>query len=273
MRALVLAAGWATRLGALAADRPKHLLPVGETTPLDVVVDRLDAVARVEAIDVVTHGAFLAVFERWAARRTTRARLRIWSNGTTRFEERRGAVGDLHHYLERTGTRTDLLVLGGDQLFDDSLEALAESSIREPVLAIHDVGTPERVSRYASVELDAEGYVRRLVEKDPNPSTTLAVPAIYGLPARLLGEVARYLETEGRSDNLGYLAEWLVERHSVRGVRLGGRWIDVGSPDDYDRARREFSGRTAFPNLTRRLRGGAHDRRRNDLPKDRFTHR
>ena len=33
MRALVLAAGWATRLGALATDRPKHLLPVAEPRP------------------------------------------------------------------------------------------------------------------------------------------------------------------------------------------------------------------------------------------------
>jgi glucose-1-phosphate thymidylyltransferase len=242
MRALVLAAGWATRLGSLAADRPKHLLPVGETTPLDVVVDRLDAVARVEAIDVVTHEAFLAIFERWAAGRTTRARLRIRGNGTTRFEERRGAVGDLHHYLEGTGTRTDLLVLGGDQLFDDSLETLAETACREPALAVHDVGTRERVSRLASVELDAEGYVHRVVEKDPSPSTTLAVPAIYGLPAPLLGEIDRYLQAGGRPDNLGYLAEWLVERHRVRGVRLGGRWIDVGSPEEYHRACREFGG-------------------------------
>jgi glucose-1-phosphate thymidylyltransferase len=242
MRALVLAAGWATRLGALAADRPKHLLPVGQTTPLDVIVDRLDAVARVATIDVVTHDAFLAVFERWAAGRTTRARLRVWGNETARFEERRGAVGDLHYYLERTGTYADLLVLGGDQLFDDSLEALAETSSREPALAVYDVGSLERVSRLASVELDAEGYVHRMVEKDPNPTTTLAAPAIYGLPARLLGEVARYLEAEGRPDNLGYLAEWLVQHHPVRGVRLGGRWIDVGSPEEYDRARREFGG-------------------------------
>ena len=236
MRALVLAAGWATRLGALTADRPKHLLPVGETTPLDAVVDRLDAVARLEAIDVLTHEAFLPVFERWAAGRTTRTQLRVWSNGTARFEERRGAVGDLHYYLERTGIRTDLLVLGGDP-FQNGFDHPGE-----PALAIHDVGTPERVSRLASVELDAEGYVRRLVEKDPNPSTTLAAPAIYGLPARLLGEIARYLEAEDRSDNLGYLAEWLVERHPVRGVLLSGRWIDVGSPEEYDRALREFGG-------------------------------
>jgi glucose-1-phosphate thymidylyltransferase len=242
MRALVLAAGWARRLGALAAERPKHLLPVVETTPLDVVVDRLDAVACVEAIDVLTHETFLPAFERWADGRTTRARLQVWSNKTTYFEERRGAVGDLRYYLERTGTRCDLLVLGGDQLFDGSLEDLAKISSREPALVIHDVGTPERVSRLASVKLDAKGYVRRLVEKDPDPSTTLAATAIYGLPARLLGEVARYLEAEGKSDNLGYFAEWLVRRHRVRGVRLGGRWIDIVIPVDYERACREFGG-------------------------------
>jgi len=247
MRAVVLAAGWATRLGALAADRPKHLLPVGETTPLDVVVDRLDAVGRVDVIDVVTHDAFLAVFLRWAGERVTRARLRVWGNGTAHLEQRRGAVGDLHHYLQRTGTGSDLLVLGGDQLFDDSLDALAETSIREPTLAVHDVGTRDRVTRFASVELDAEGYVRRLVEKDPSPATTRAAPAIYGLPARLLGEVERFLEEGERSDNLGYLAEWLVQRHPVRGVPLRGRWIDVGSPDDYERARREFGGEEPDP--------------------------
>ena len=93
----------------------------------------------------------------------------------------------------------------------------------------------------ASTEIDAEGYVLRLVEKDPNPSTTLAVPAIYGIPARLLGEVGRYLESEDRPDNLGYLAEWLVKRHRVRAVPLAGRWIDVGTPDDYERAWVMFS--------------------------------
>jgi NDP-sugar pyrophosphorylase family protein len=207
-----------------------------------VVVDRLDAVALVESIDVVTHEVFRSAFERWAAGRNTRARLRVWSNGTARLEERRGAVGDLHYYLERTGARTDLLVIGGDQLFDDSLETLAKTSTQEIALAVHDVGTPERVSRAASVELDAEGFVRRLVEKDPNPSTTLAVPAIYGIPARQLGEVGRYLGAEDRPDNLGYLAEWLVEQHPVRAVPLSGRWIDVGTPDDYARARRDFGG-------------------------------
>jgi NDP-sugar pyrophosphorylase family protein len=73
------------------------------------------------------------------------------------------------------------------------------------------------------------------------------VPAIYGLPARLQGEVARYLDAGNRSDNLGYLAEWLVQRHPVRGVRLDGRWIDVGSPEEYDRARREFGGERPPP--------------------------
>jgi len=81
----------------------------------------------------------------------------------------------------------------------------------------------------------------------PNPGAARAPPAIYGLPARLLGEVARYLETADRSDNLGHLAVCLVERHPVRGVRLGGRWIDLGRPDDYDRARRELGGEEAEP--------------------------
>ena len=40
----MLAAGWARRLGALGESRPKPLLAVGARTPLDWVVDALDAV-------------------------------------------------------------------------------------------------------------------------------------------------------------------------------------------------------------------------------------
>jgi glucose-1-phosphate thymidylyltransferase len=242
VRALVLAAGWATRLGALAADRPKHLLPVGRTTPLDQVVDRLDAVAALGRIDVVTHERFRPAFDAWWARRTTRATLALRSNGTRTPESRLGAVGDLARFLEQASPGEPLLVLGGDMLFDFALDAVAEVARREPVTAVYDVGSPGLVRRYASVSLDASGRVTRFREKDPRPRGTLAAPAIYGLPPDAQDDVGRYLAEGGARDNLGFLMQWWVGRRVVRGVRVRGSWIDVGSPDEYARAVREFGG-------------------------------
>lgn len=242
MRGIVLAAGWGTRLGPPAQPRPKPLLPVGARTPLDWVVDALDALPDLAGIEVATHDAFLSAFERWAADRRTRAPLRLWSNGTRTPAARLGAVGDLARVLEVVRPNEPLLVLGGDMVFDFGLDALARRAEHEVAIVAYDVGSLERVRRYASVELDAEERVVRFVEKDPEPRTTLAAPAMYGVPADAVGDVAAYLRGGGHRDNLGYLMQWWVARRPVRAARARGRWIDVGSPDDYARARREFGG-------------------------------
>jgi NDP-sugar pyrophosphorylase family protein len=109
-------------------------------------------------------------------------------------------------------------------------------------VALVDVGSAERVSRLASVELDAEDRIVRFVEKDPAPRTTLACVALYGLPAESLGDVGAYLAAGGAPDNLGYFVEWLHRRRVVRGLRLEGRWVDIGTPGEYARARRLFEG-------------------------------
>lgn len=240
MRGLVLAAGWGTRLGAAGGGLPKPLLPVAGRTPLDFAVDALDALPGLRAIDVVSNAAHLAQYQRWAAQRRTRAALALADNGARTPEARLGAVGDLAGYLARERPAEPLLVLGGDMVFDFSLAPLAALAEREVALVAYDVGTPERVRRYATLELDAGGRVTRFVEKDPAPRTTLAAPAIYGAPADALGDVPRYLGEGGHPDNLGYLMQWWVARRPVRAARAHGRWIDVGDAEEWARARREF---------------------------------
>lgn len=247
MRALILAAGWATRMGALCADTPKQLLPIGARTPLDFVADALERIPALSSIDVLTHEGLLERFETWASRRG--GAVGIWSNDVRSFGDRRGAVGDLHHFLETAQVDEDLLVLGGDQVFDFDLAPLAALATREPTIALVDVGSQELVRRYASVSLDPGGYITRFVEKDPDPPTTLAAPAIYGLPAGSLAEVSAYLDSGGAADNLGWLAEWLVARGPVRGVVMQGLWIDVGHPDEYQRACRQFGTPSTAPGV------------------------
>lgn len=240
MRGLVLAAGWGRRLGAVAAGRPKALLPVAGRTPADFVVEALEGLPDLEGIDLLTHEAFRPAFERWSRSRAPGVPLRVWSNGTRTPAEQRGAVRDLALLLELAQPAGPLLVLGADMVFDADLGPLAREARAGPALAVHDVGSPERVRLLASVALDAAGRVVRFVEKDPEPATTLAAPALYGLPDAGAGEVQRYLEEGGAPDNLGHWIAWLVARRPVRGVRLAGRWIDVGTPEEYARARDWF---------------------------------
>jgi NDP-sugar pyrophosphorylase family protein len=240
VRGLVLAAGWGTRLGAAAGGLPKPLLPVAGRTPLDFAVDALDALPALRAIDVVTNAAHRPHYEAWAERRRTRAALALSSNGARAPEARFGAVGDLARWLAQARPAEPLLVLGADMVFDFGLAPLAALAEREVALVAYDVGTLERVRRYATLELDRGGRVTRFVEKDPAPRTTLAAPAIYGAPPDALDEVPAYLAGGGHPDNLGYLMQWWVARRPVRAARAHGRWIDVGDAAEWRRAQREF---------------------------------
>jgi glucose-1-phosphate thymidylyltransferase len=247
VRALILAAGWATRLGALAARRPKHLLPIGDRSAIDFLVDSLERIPTVRGIDVITHDLFLEQFQTWLAGRNSCKPLRVWSDGTRSIETRLGAIGDIQRFLDLARPEQGLLVLGGDNVCDFDLVRLAERAVRHPVVAVYDVGSFDLVRRYASVQLDADGRVRRFVEKDPRPGTTLAAVAMYGFPKDVLPQIRVYLESGASPDNLGSFAEWLLRRRPVWGEVMSGRWIDIGSPDEYERARREFGAAESGP--------------------------
>lgn len=242
MRALVLAAGWGTRLGAAAEEHPKALVPIGGRRALDWSVDAADLLPEVDAIDVLANAAQVEAFHAWAEGRSTRATLRVWSNGVAEASRSRGAIGDLARFVGQTGLDDDLLVLGGDNLFDLPLGSLARGTRRDPCVVVVDLGSPDRVRRYASVGLSADGRVNRLVEKDPKPPDGRAVTALYGIPRARLSDLERYLREGGPDDPLGHLVAWWCAQGLLHAVQPQGRWVDIGSPEDLVLARREFGG-------------------------------
>src|SRR5205085_8196420 len=109
MKAIVLAAGYATRLRPLTDTFAKPLLPVGGRPMLDWIVDRLDDVDAVDEIHVVTNSRYAASFEEWRRDDVT-----IHDDGTTTNENRLGAIGDIRFVVDHAGIDDDLLVIAGD---------------------------------------------------------------------------------------------------------------------------------------------------------------
>ena len=77
MRAIVLAAGYATRLRPLTDTVAKPLLPLAGRPLIDYVCDKIDAVGEVDALHIVTNTRFTEGFRQWArARKRSRAQSR-----------------------------------------------------------------------------------------------------------------------------------------------------------------------------------------------------
>ena len=90
MKALILAAGYATRLRPLTDSIPKQLLPVGGRPMVDWILDRI-AETTADEVHLVTNARFADDFERWAEGKD----VQIHDDGTTSNEDRLGAIGDI----------------------------------------------------------------------------------------------------------------------------------------------------------------------------------
>jgi len=243
VKALVLAAGYATRLYPLTLDRPKALLEVGGRPMLDRLVEQLEGVDGLDEVYVVTNAKFAGAFRDWAAGRSGLP-ARIVDDGTLDEESRLGAIGDLELTIREAGVDDDLLVLAGDNLFSESIAPFPAFALDKggAALGVYDVGDLDAIRRYSVIELDGDERVIRLEEKPDEPRSTLAGIALYFYPRSTFGLVREYLAEGNNPDQPGRLVQWLYPRTAVYGWRVPGRWFDVGSKETLTEADRAFGG-------------------------------
>src|SRR5215210_8950740 len=231
MHAVVLAAGYATRLRPLTNRVAKPLLPLAGRPMVDYLADKIDAVGEVEAIHVVTNSRFAPDFEDWAASRSGRLPVHVHDDGTSSNDDRLGAIGDLRYVIEHVGLEgEDLFVVAGDNLFDFSLEDYVGfwRSRGGSAIGVHDVGDLGLARHYGVVELDDGDRVISLVEKPERPASTLASIAAYLFPAEHAALVRQYLDEGNAPDQPGRFVVWLYPRVPVHGYRFQGDWLDIG---------------------------------------------
>jgi len=226
LKALVLAAGYATRLSPLTDSFPKMLLPLAERPMLDYLVDRLREVGEIEEIHLVTNARFATAFADWAPDDVT-----VHDDGTTSNEDRLGAIGDIAFALERGGLEgEDLLVVAGDNLIGYSLADYVDfwRAKGGSAIAVHQVEDRELLSQYGVVEVDEDDRVVGLEEKPAEPKSDLAATASYLYSGEHLALLPRYFEEGNPPDAPGNFMVWLHTREPVYGYRVSGEWHDIG---------------------------------------------
>ena len=102
MKTIVIAAGYATRLGELTKNFPKPLLKIGDSTILDRMLDDIDRIPDIDEHIIVTNHKFAHIFEDWRKDRLSvssgfpaRKPITIIDDGTSTNDTRLGAVCDL----------------------------------------------------------------------------------------------------------------------------------------------------------------------------------
>lgn len=233
--AILLSAGYATRLYPLTSDRPKALLPLGEgRTILDAVCQSLDSVQGVRARLLVTNHRFAEQFRAW--HKHYPIDLDVLDDGTQTPDTRLGAIRDLALAERLADPGDDLLALGTDNLFRWPLAQFVTAAQRvrpHPSVALWEAPSRRAARQFGVVVRDPAGRITTFVEKSPQPPSCEVALCVYYFPAAMRGEIERFIREGGSADAPGYFIAWLVQQRPVYGMMMPGAWYDIGTPETY----------------------------------------
>ncbi|HYR21737.1 MAG TPA: nucleotidyltransferase family protein [Chthoniobacterales bacterium] len=246
MNALILAAGYATRLYPLTLNKAKPLLEVGGKPIIEWLLDNLASVPGLGTVYIVTNDKFAGDFQNWANAyqdRHPEMKIKIINDGSKSDDDKLGAIADINLVLTRENlTNDDLLIIAGDNLFQQPLTEFVNAAKRSQVtVAVHDVGNLEAMKKYGTVTVDKKGVVTNFEEKPKEPKSTLAAVALYYYSREVLPLFTTYLAAGNNPDQPGLFLQWLYTRKPVNTFEIKGRWLDIGSKETLETADKIFA--------------------------------
>ncbi len=243
MKALILAAGYGTRLKEITKDSPKPLLPINGKPLLNFILERIEGLEDLTEVLVVTNAKFYGHFTEWADNLDYPHSITIINDGTTSPDDRLGSIGDIEFVIKDQTLDEDLLVVGGDNLFDFNLKeyiAFARATPECVSIGTYDIEDIGQASKFGVLSLGKDGIITSFEEKPDNPRSSLVAMCFYYLPKSTLSLIETYLKETQKADRAGDYIHWLCEKSEVYGFTFTGKWYDIGSIEAYNEAQAKF---------------------------------
>ena len=263
MKNIVIAAGYATRLGELTKNFPKPLLQIGQNTILGRMMDDIDRIPQIDEHIIITNHKFAPIFEEWAGKQTYTKPITILDDGTETNETRLGAVCELlmaiDHIEHRQqplptdssvilseakdlNTPTDLLVVAADNLLFFSFQEFVDFALQKGTSCImcHEQPSIEKLQRTGVIVMDEQNKVLNMEEKPQVPKSHWAVPPFYIYLKKDLDLVKQSVANGCGKDAPGNLAHYMVEKTTMHAWPMSAGRFDIGSLDTYYEACEKF---------------------------------
>ena len=243
MKTIVIAAGYATRLGELTRNFPKPLLQIGSSTILGRMLDDIDRIPEIDGHIIVTNHKFAAIFEQWKAGLHYTKPVTIIDDGTSTNETRLGAVCDLLLAIDRLKLDDDLLVVAADNILEFSFQGFVDFARAKGTSCImcHEQPSIEKLQRTGVIEIDDQMRVLNMEEKPQVPRSHWAVPPFYIYLRKDLDLVRHSVENGCGRDAPGNLAHYMAEHTTLHAWPMPGERFDIGSLDTYEEAKIKYA--------------------------------
>jgi len=241
MKAIILLAGYATRMYPLTENMPKALLPLKGKPVIDYIIEQINRLPEVDTIYAVTNSKFYTHFCEWAKTAPTSIPIEVLDDGTSTPETRRGAIGDVYFTIQEKAIDDELFIVAGDNYFTYDLREQYEvyRNTGCDTIAGKELNDIEMLKSFAVAKLDEAGKVLDLVEKPAVPESNMAIYATYFYRRDTVPMFKQYLDEGHNPDMIGAFPQWLHKRRDVYTYKMNGDCYDIGTIAMYEEMNRE----------------------------------
>ncbi len=233
-----MAGGYGTRLQPLTLRTPKCILPIGNTTPIERIIDGLTR-AGVKEIIISLNRNQVKVKE-FLESKSLKADIKYIFEESSENKDKLGAIGALQYVIDRFGS-DDYFVLGADNytvgLDYSSMLELHKKKDADVTLALFELPDITKVSMFGIGIVDADSRIVSFQEKPKveEAKSKLASTFVYIINKPFFdNDLPAYVEKEKKAgrkpDNIGDLWEYYIDKRKIYGYIFHGYWGDVGSP-------------------------------------------
>jgi NDP-sugar pyrophosphorylase family protein len=220
MQAIILAGGKGTRLKPYTITIPKPLVPIGENPILEIVIKQLKRNGFDRITLAVGHQAQLlqAYFQKGE---------RYGVEITYSLEEHPlGTAGPLRLIDDLD---ENFLVLNSDDLTDLNYQNLFDYHVSNDAMVSIGMFTRELQIDLGIIENDENNKVQKYIEKPKHQfNVSMGIYAFNKIPRN------------ERFDFPDLIRSLLEDKMNVLAYHHQGFWLDIGRPEDYERANEEF---------------------------------
>jgi NDP-sugar pyrophosphorylase family protein len=226
MKAVILAGGKGTRLEPYTTVFPKPLMPIGDKPILEIVIHQLKSHGFNEIIMAVGHLAELI--------------MAFFNDGSkycikikySREDHPMGTAGPLASM--KKDLNETFLMMNGDILSTIDYSDLVNYHKKNKAIATIALNKRDMKIDFGIVEMDDRNAIKNYIEK---PTIDYLVSmGIYVFEP----EILEYVTPNEKLDFPDLIKQLISNGEEVKGYVYDGYWLDIGRPDDYEKANREI---------------------------------
>jgi glucose-1-phosphate thymidylyltransferase len=239
IKAIILAAGYATRLYPITKNKPKALLNIKGRPIINYILDEIEKIKAIDEVFIVSNDKFINDFKNWEKNIKNSKKIKIINDGTTRHSNRLGAIGDIQFVIEKESIKEDIIVIAADNFFTYDLKKMYDFYVKnnKDCIVCKELKNTYSLKSFAVAVLDKNDIVIDFEEKPKIPKSNTVVYATYIYKQDTVNMFKKYLDEGNNNDAPGNFVAWLYKLKLVIAYKMEGNCYDIGTKEVYDKVK------------------------------------